>query len=386
MIAANNKTLFGDWGAERTALVIAWRGTILVLSLVGNITIMFAVTKYHAIKLGRITTSFIGHLAVSDLGLTLFGILPVLTFSLVTASGSDYINGVTCAAVCFTCTLFISSSVLLVCMLNLCKLATMLFPLRSRGWSANLAHISAGISWGWSSLSAVYYVGINSETVYYDHRIGCCMVTTVSPKQKWFRITKLFVGIGLPGVLVILTTLRLLHFAQRQARTHMRNSLQFQSAVTAISIAFAYCLSYLPFFAYLTITYFMVDNKQFDIILPEKGLGERTMIIEYDKSGQPMNGFFYKDFYLLACLFTFLNSGINFFIYVASITSFRQFVQRKLCLLFLGKSDAVPLSARQNLLRRDLEKALSFNGVLGQDVDVHDTGITISNDTFSRSD
>ena len=335
MIAANNKTLFGDWSVERTVFVIGWRGTILIFSLVGNITIMLANTKYHAIKLGRITTSFIGHLAVSDLGLTVFGIAPIITFSLISevGNGSEIIDGVICAAVCFACTLFISSIVILVCMLNLCKLATILFPLRSRGWSARLAHITAGISWGWSSFSAVYYVGINSETVYYDYRIGCCMVRTVSPKQKWFRVVKLFVGNGLPVVLVILTTLRLLHFAQLQARTRMRQSLQFQSVVTAISIAFSYCLSYIPIFAYLTITYFMAGNKQFDIIHPEKEFDERNIIVEYDKFGQPMDGFFYKDFYLLACLLTFLNPGINFFIYMASITSFRQFIQQRLVFL-----------------------------------------------------
>ena len=358
MVPTNNKTMFGDWSLEKTVLVTLWRSVVLVVSLVGNTTIMLAINKYHAIKLGKITTTFIGHLAASDLGVTLFCIGPVLTLSLVKDTS---VSDLACLVECFTCTFLISSSVMLVCMLNICKLATIHFPLRSRAWTPRTAHALAGISWAWCCLSTLSYLELDGRTVYYDYRLRCCMVTTVTKTRKWLRVVKLFVGIGMPGILVILTTLRILHFAQLQARSHSRASLQFQSAMTAVSIAITYCLSYTPFFIYLTIGFFTVSyNEVFSIRSEKTGAIEQLIIVEYDKSGAPMSGFLYKDFYLVASLFTFLHTGANFFIYMASITSFRVFILRRVALFLCRRSATMRLFAVQGFLQRrtDTEQIL----------------------------
>lgn len=366
MLPSNNKTLFGEWSTERTVLVVVWRSTILLISLGGNITILVVVTKHRVINLGPVITTFIGHLAVSDLGVTFFGIAPVLSFSLVPDVS---VNDLLCTAVCFTISVFISGSVLLVCALQVCKLATLKFPLRSRTWTAGFAHTVVGISWTWCCFSVLSYMELDGETVYFDYRIKTCMMTTVSAKMKWFRVAGLFVGIGLPGLLVVVSTFWLLKIAQTQARAHHRNSLQFQSAVTAVAIATAYCLSYLPFFIYLTVSHFTVHYKQFTRLkLKDR---HQLVLVEYDRSGEAMTGIFYNDFFLIACLFTFLNTGSNFFIYLASITSFRQFVVRKLYAA-IGRDQPVPLSARQGLLARRRgqirEGTVSFSGVLDLEV------------------
>ncbi|KAL5266690.1 hypothetical protein ACHWQZ_G003906 [Mnemiopsis leidyi] len=361
MLSSNNKTLFGEWSSEKTILVATWRFLILITSLAGNVTILTVVTRYHAIKLGQVTTTFIGHLAASDLGLALFVMTPVLGLSLVPDSR---VNHFLCSAVCFTCIVFISSSMLLVCLFNISKIATIVFPLRSRAWTSRSAHVVVALSWAWCGLSAISYVNMGGETVYYDYRIRCCMVTTNSEGYKWFSVFKTLVGVGVPGILIILSTLWLLSFSQRQAKTHGRSSLQFQSAVTAISIATTYCLSYVPFFIYQSLLYFTLGQKQF-YTTPSLLTEETTMVVvvEYDKFGTPMSGFIYTDFYLMACLLTFLNTGVNFFIYLASITSFRQFIVRRLERVWWGRSDRVPLSARQDLLSRRRVVTFSFHGI-----------------------
>ena len=365
MLSSNNKTLFGDWSPEKTVLVATWRFLILMISLAGNITILIAVTRYHAIKLGQVATTFIGHLAASDLGLAVFVMLPVLGLSLLS---DDRVNDYLCSAVCFSCILFISSSMLLVCMFNISKIATIVFPLRSRAWTPRTAHIVVVLSWIWCGVSAVSYVQMGGETVYYDYRIRCCMVTTNSEGYRWFRIFKTLLGVGAPGVLIILSTLWLLNFSQRQAKTHGRSSLQFQSAVTAISIATTYCLSYVPFFVYQSLLFLTLGRKEFNKVPSNDVTQKQLVVVEYDKLGTPMSGFFYTDFYLMSCLLTFLNTGVNFFIYLASITSFRQFIVKKLTTVWWGRSGRVPLSARQDLLNRRRVVTFSFHGVVDTEI------------------
>ena len=329
MLPENNRILFGDWSSVRTFLVFTWRCTILVASLLGNTVIMIAIAKHQAIRLGQVTTTLISHITVSDLCLAVFGIGPMLIFTLMGGSGSAELL---CMVSCCALGLFITSSLQLVCVLNVCKLVIVQFPLRCQVWKGRFAHFVASVPWAWSVLTVFISMGFNGGTIYFDHRIRSCMFVTKSESLRWFRLVAIVFSMGIPGVLIMISTAWLLYIAHQQAKIHNRNSLQIQSIVTAIAVAIAYCLSNFPFSVSFVYNVFLVSDSRFELSSPtlNNGTAQRTMLVEYDASQSPVSSFMYNYFYLISCLLTLLNSAVNFFIYKASITSFRKCVEEKI--------------------------------------------------------
>ena len=330
MLPENDRILFGDWCWVRTLLVFTWRCTILVASLFGNIVIMIATVKHQAIRLGQVTTTLICHLTVSSLCLSVFGITPMLMFTLMGDPGSA---DLLCMVSCYALTLFILSNLQMVCVLNICKLVIVQFPLRCKFlWSRRFGHCMACVSWGLSFLASFVFTGFNGRDIYFDHRIRSCMFSTISESDRWFRLVTLSFSMGIPGVLIMFSSVCLFYrvLEHRGANITNRTYLQIQSIVTIIAIAIAYCLSHLAFLVSLIYNAYLVSDSQLELHSPRmsNGTGRRTVLVEYNYDSQsPVSSFMYNYFYFISCMLTLLNSSVNFFIYKAYITSFRKYVE-----------------------------------------------------------
>ena len=76
--SACNSTLYGvETAAERYSW-LGWLTFVLFTSLIGDTTILIASIKYNAFKLHDCMVVFIQHIAVGDLLITLFGVVPMI--------------------------------------------------------------------------------------------------------------------------------------------------------------------------------------------------------------------------------------------------------------------------------------------------------------------
>ena len=138
MVNSNNFTLYGIHEDLERSLLIFFNSFVSLSSLIGDTTIIVGITKFNAIKLHRVLVVIILHLAVGDLLITIFEIVPQ-TISLVFQKWvlgdvicliSPNING--------TCLAAISG---LTCALSIYKLLTIFYPLKSIVWTASKAHV-----------------------------------------------------------------------------------------------------------------------------------------------------------------------------------------------------------------------------------------------------
>ena len=296
--------------AERYAAIVYF-GLALIFALTGNSIILIATIRYKAIKLDKVTTTLIQHLAVSDIGNAFVGIVP----SLITLIADRWMFGpMLCDLFAYSRMAFYYSSVYLVGVLNISKLLLLLFPMHARRWSRRSGHFSAAIAWS----IYILYQGITLvcgkfPKIFFEYRVMSC----------WYGPADLGIGHGftmlilmgllgyVPIVIVLGTTIGLLGVAFKIVR-RSRDSIQWQGVITVLSIAGIYCLAYLPFFMYHIIY--------------------TNLYLSQDQSGMTSKtkATFYLQLFTVTNAIAYLNNFANVFIYYVSIASFRNFIHTKL--------------------------------------------------------
>jgi hypothetical protein len=290
---------------------ITYFSLALLFALAGNSIIIVATTKYNAVKLDKVTNTLIQHLAVTDIGNAIVGMIP----SLITLIADRWTFGsLFCDVLAYLRMIFYYSSVFMVCALNICKLSLLLFPPRARNWSRRSGHFVALIAWSFYILYQVVALVFGKfASVTFEYRImSCWYVPADFGLGHGFSILIVVGLLGyVPILIVVLTTVALLVLALRVAgrRGH---SIQWQGAVTVLSIAGIYCLTYLPFFLYQNIyNNFYSNPAESDMSLKTKAI-------------------FYLKLFTITNAIAYLNNFANIFIYYISIASFKTFIDRKL--------------------------------------------------------
>lgn len=296
--------------AERYTIIVFYFFAIL-LAAAGNLIILTATTKYKAIKLDEVTNTLIQHLAVSDIGNAIFGILP----SLITLIADRWIFGsLLCSIITYIRMVFYYSSVFLICALNICKLTLILFPMEARHWSKIRGHIVAMIAWSifilFQSFALIFQ---KFSPIFFEYRIMSCWYVPADLGIGFEFSVLIFLGLlgYLPILIVLVSTLGLLFVAIRVARRR-RNSVQWQGVVTVLSIAGIYVLTYLPFIMYHTVyNYIYIDPN-------DSGMSSRTKSV------------FYLQLFTITNALAYLN---NIAILIFSFTSFQLLALRNFFLL-----------------------------------------------------
>ena len=117
--------------------LVGWNVISVLLSLLGNTFVLVASKHGKAVKLDRVSIVLLENLAVSDIGISLFTILPPLFWLYILNPGSCYATYVTTWLSKITIVpawTFMTTGILLLPFLNCCKLFSLLFPLRARTW------------------------------------------------------------------------------------------------------------------------------------------------------------------------------------------------------------------------------------------------------------
>ena len=295
----NNKTLYGiQNGAERHFLIV-YNTFIALTSLIGDTVILVGTIKYKAIKLHDIVVVIIQNLAVCDLLLTVFRIIPQ-TAALI---ADDWVVGVFMGHALYPMMYLAGGLTLtLTCSLTTVKFLFVKYPLRTLTWSKNTGYKLCCTLWGLLIASWLPWLFVNmfyvKDTLYFSYRSYLCSYNYFSSlTPPWFTkyVSVIFLfGTILPIIVVMVTSLLLLVLACNAA-SRRRKSVRWHGFWTVVLSALVFCVSLLPW----NVVYasFLLG------LLPSVTMFRSTIFL------------------------TNLNVSANFFIYVLTVKSFKEFLK-----------------------------------------------------------
>ena len=308
--------LLGHYSNFERYSIAAWLSFVLFTSLIGNSLVLVGSLKHRAIRLDSITTTFIQHVAVADIG-TVVCFYPVAV-SFIT--DRIYFGTEFCVVRFYIGSAFQVFGMLLICALNASKLISVLHPLRSAMWTKSKGHGIVGIIWGITTIF-FSYLGISTiGAVVYTPDINTCLpdITRYNPTQMAVFKCVIFLITCLPVLVTLVTTCWLLIMTLKMARskptrdspaTLKRQHANIQGVVTVIAIGILFLVSFGPWFILLIVMGSVVHSGECS-----RGIGVLQR--------------------LFVCLL-FLNNICNFIIYASSIRSFKRFVVFKLLPAFI---------------------------------------------------
>ena len=294
----SNKTKFGLKSVTERYAWIFYSVFVILSSMIGDSLILIASIKYKAFKINKLIEVTIQHIAVSDLCVTVSTILP-RTVALVL---DDQIFGsILCKIRPYYVYYFSTVGMYLVCTMVTCKVATLQYPLRTRLLGAKDIHKVCFSVWlSVLTLPAVLLADFQYGSVF-DYRVYACEVAYKAAVWKWLRSLTAAVFTGIPNVLVITSTIRLL-IITKQAAARRKKSVNPQGVATIILVAVIYHISLLPYAIY-NIAGSLVPDK---------------------------TSSFHNEFFKVSVCFLSFNIISNFFVYCLTIKSFRQFLKANL--------------------------------------------------------
>ena len=281
-------------------LLAAYNLFILLSSLFGDTTILIATTKYNAIKLNKVHVAIMQHLAVADLLMSVFFLLP----SIVAVLTNRWILGE------FVCLLdglmkfWLYSVVLaLTCALTTTKLLTVKFPFYSRIWTTKGAHFICVFIWVASLVSLAEfldYLNNHNYVLSFSYFEYSCFIVVEreSMVPLWLYQLRKVVSLIHTALIttVIITSLLLVVEAKRIASRNNR-AVRWEGILTVILTGAIVAVSFGPLSFIWTVS-------NFGTMITISGGIVRAATIMYN-----------------------LNIMANFFIYAMTVQSFREFLK-----------------------------------------------------------
>ena len=216
-------------------------------SWIGDTTILVASIKYKALKLQKVIVVIIQHIAVCDL---------------MSSTGNDFIRLVSLlfdgwVLGSFLCHWFVYQeyylncvTIFLICTMTTSKLLLLKYPLRIRIESTKRAHRICSVCWILALIAPISMLAVDAKYFRFLYTDYTCAYRFSSEVWLYLRPILAFPLLLAPICLVIVTSINLLVIAKRVAHRG-RDNLKWQGIVTAALTATVFCISYLPFFAYL---------------------------------------------------------------------------------------------------------------------------------------
>ena len=275
-----------------------------IFGLLGNIIILIASWR-KAIKLDKITTTLISHVAVLDLINNLIFIFP--TF-LTVATDRWIFGDKFCNFQVFTRNPFIYFSMLIVCALNCSKLASVLLPFRASNWSVKHGHQTAGAMWLISAASLALLLSSNYRIIFFYPLMSCGVIVDNYEMnvivESTIMVACTATVVGTTGCLIVIAI---------RMNFQRGRSANLQGIVTVILVAAVYCVSFLP-----TVAHSMIELMIVNGIIRDSG-GFFDFLTRYSA---------------IMRLLIYLNNVSNVLIYYASVISFRDWVSTMFLSLF----------------------------------------------------
>ena len=327
----DNYTLYGIHDKTDRDLLAAYSWGIVLSCLVGDTLILVGSLRYKAIKLHKVLVVFIQYIAVADLAIAIFRVLP----GAVSLTANEWVLGefLCYFEYCVTCSVG-GTICILVSALSLTKLLIVKYPLRAVSLSTGAAHFTVLGSLLYSMCLPLLSIISDKHGVYFNFLDYNCDYYSPSEDSIIPTITSALVGLSgvVTTTITVVSSFMLIAIARNVA---MRGpgELQWQGIVTVLLTAAAYLLSTLPGSVYLLGSYF-VDPSQPEIF-----------------------HFWRVYLYRFSAFIAILNVLFNFYIYTLTLTSFREFLWSRikvasaaLCVLCYPEESPADLGERRALL------------------------------------
>ncbi|KAL5261484.1 hypothetical protein ACHWQZ_G007261 [Mnemiopsis leidyi] len=278
---------------------------IITLSLIGDTLILIASSsKYKAIQLHKVIVTIMQHMAVCDI----LTALAALYGPVAMIADGEVLGKVACYLSTFIVYLSFPTSFLLISAITTTKMWLVKYPLHCSGWSTRRSHVICVACWLFAATVDVAMVIVDKDDISFKYKGYKCDYHFSARIWKWLRpVLTIFTSL-LPSIVAVIATLMLLLEARKVAKRG-RGTLRWQGMTTVILTAVFYCLSIFPFSVYL---------------------------IAGPHVTQEPTGWFHLQFYRCAWSILILSVVSNFYIYLLTVTSFRDFVLRRFPKATLG--------------------------------------------------
>ena len=301
MVTSTNYTEYGIHSTGERCLWVTWLMIVLLSSLIGDSIILIASVKYNAIKLNKFLVVIMQHIAVCDILAAITYVLPTI----ISLIANKWVLGdaLAYAQVYFHSSAF-SGSNILICVLSCSKLLLLKFPLQIRTshvLTKKCAHVTCGSVWLLSFiLPGVRWAfdenGLVFSFIEYNINYGL-PAEQISKANLVIMYTIYAVTVFIPTFIVVLTTFGLVTFLLKSRRVAKRTGTdqRWQGIVTVVATAVVYCVSIIP--------------------------GAVTLFLKAPNNAILRDRIF-------ETLVT-LNVMCNFYIYILTVPSFRNFIRLK---------------------------------------------------------
>ncbi|KAL5247619.1 hypothetical protein ACHWQZ_G019486 [Mnemiopsis leidyi] len=311
MITSNDINEYGI-NVEGRIFWITYLVIVLLSSLIGDSIILLATIKYNAIKLNKFLVTIMQHIAVCDILTSLSFVLPTL----ISLIANRWILGEVLAYIHIFLNVFsIQAGIYLTCVLTSSKLLILRFTKSSSSWHAKHAHVVCCVIWGcaliWPALRLGFdQYGLLFSYVHYNINFG--IYTEYTDFDKALNEVFVYAVLYIPLLIVILTTCGILYYlrAARKAARASGGHVRWQGIVTVVTVAVFLLISFLPD----SITALPLTK-----IAPED-------TPKFSRAFEMLNTF---------------NVVTNFYIYLFTIPSFRDFVRAGVGVVWVGVRSAV---------------------------------------------
>ena len=300
----DNWTQYGVHEKTDRMLLAAYTSALFTSGLLGDILILVGSWRYKAIKLHQLMVVFIQYIAVADVLLTIFRVLPV-TVSFVE---NRWIFGeVYCRVGYFVLCSVGGTLYLLIPALTSTKLLIVKYPLRSISFPAKVAHLVTLVCFLFAVLVTMLASITKVDDIYFSYLTYMCEMDRSPATDGWtvwfsFILSGFICAVG--TLVVVVSCVMLLAIAKRLT-DRGPGALQWRGIMTVLFTAAFFLLATLPMAVYMLVYCFLKENSHWVVYL-----------------------------FKVANLLSSLNVASNFYIYTLTLTSFRQFLRSRIRLLW----------------------------------------------------
>ena len=308
MVRSGNFSDTGIHGNNERFLWISYLVTVFLTSFIGDSIILVSTIKYKAIKLHRVVVVVIQHLAVNDLLLTMFLILPQIVSLIV----EDWVLGLFLCHMTenigYVCN-FVTGS--LTCVLIVNKFLVIVHPLRSVIWTRRRVHVVCFLFWTLGIIQPNQIINMfftGPESIFFDYYdYACDYDSSLTRAPAVLKVlTQITTVLGLVVIsIVLLSTSALLLITARNVAVRRGECLRWQGVLTVS----------------LTIAVFLISWLPYLVVQTTDKLASVQYSIETKRAVR----------FLL-----YLNVMANFFIYSLTVRSFRKFLRSRIKMLMFA--------------------------------------------------
>ena len=315
-MAATNNFSDTQYAIQNDAERFAWAAYfifIILSSSVGDTLILIATFIKNAFKINSFIVKIIQHIAIVDLGVTLFDALPTL----ISLLANSWILGYNfCYIKVYIAYHLFPTGMFMIALLTTSKYLLLRYPLRASNFSKNRGHQICIATWIFCFTLPAIMFALDKDDVFFDYRPYNCGYKFKNEKWNYLMPILAVIFTFAPNIIIISTTIPTLKYLARarKAARRVQGSIPWKGAVTVAITAVVFTLSNIPFVSYVIAETFMP---------PDNILSRR---------------WFYFELFRFVTSLLFVNTVANFYIYLATMKSFRRFLK------FAATTSAPPVS------------------------------------------